>query len=63
MNPTDAEQASEEKKEEATPDMLQLILKNVTLTVNGIHIRYEDDFYAFKAPFAFGLLCDVLPIS
>ncbi len=39
--------------------MITLILKNVNLTVNRLHIRYEDDYYASQHPFAFGIICDV----
>lgn len=34
------------------------ILKNVTLTINRIHLRYEDDYFSQINPFSFGLLCD-----
>lgn len=34
------------------------ILKNITLTINRIHIRYEDDFFCQIRPFAFGIICD-----
>ena len=33
------------------------ILKNVKLSLNRVHIRYEDDFFT-QSPYAFGLLCD-----
>lgn len=33
------------------------IMKNIKLSLNGVHIRYEDDFFA-QTPFAFGILCD-----
>ncbi len=34
-------------------------LKNCSLTVRNVHLRFEDDSYSSKLPFAFGLLCDV----
>lgn len=43
--------------------VINLILKNVTLVINRIHVRYEDDYYANEKPFAFGLVCKVLLVS
>lgn len=40
--------------------VINMILKNVTLVINRIHIRYEDDYYADDKPFAFGLLLKVV---
>jgi hypothetical protein len=40
--------------------IIHMILNNVTLIINRIHIRYEDDYYSDDKPFAFGLLCKVL---
>ncbi len=34
------------------------ILKNIKLSLNHLHIRYEDDYFSSQKPFAFGLLCD-----
>ena len=53
------EEPSKSESSSSSPDVLKLVLKNVTLTVNRIHIRYEDDFYASQNPFAFGLICEV----
>jgi len=53
------ENSDKNAEKEPKSDVLKMILKNVTLTINRIHIRYEDDFYADQNPFAFGLLCDV----
>lgn len=33
------------------------IMKNLRFTINGLHIRYEDDFFS-ASPFACGILCD-----
>lgn len=48
-----------EKKEGSSKDMIKLVLKNVTLTINRLHVRYEDDYYADQNPFAFGVFCEV----
>jgi hypothetical protein len=33
------------------------LLKNVKIVLNGVHVRYEDDYYS--KPFALGIQCDV----
>ena len=40
-------------------DDLSDFLKNVNITLNGVNIRYEDDYFSQHHPFAFGLLCEV----
>jgi len=39
------------------------ILMNLTLTVNNVHIRYEDETYPFQHPFSFGICLDSLNLS
>jgi hypothetical protein len=53
-----ASMASEQKKE-SKGTVLNMILRNVTLCINRLHIRYEDDYYAYESPFACGILCEV----
>ena len=36
------------------------ILSNMTLIINKLHIRYEDDYFAGRLPFSFGILCSSL---
>lgn len=36
------------------------LLKTLTLTVNNLHIRYEDDIYAYLQPFSCGVCMDSL---
>jgi len=36
----------------------RLFLKIVTLAINKIHIRYEDDFFVPQQPYSFGLVLD-----
>ena len=33
------------------------IMRNLRITINRVHIRYEDDFFSLS-PFACGILCD-----
>lgn len=56
----DPEEKKKETEEGSSKDKLKLILKNVTLKINRIHIRFEDDYYASQRPFAFGIICDVI---
>jgi hypothetical protein len=37
---------------------LTKVLMNLTLTVNNVHIRYEDETYPFCHPFSFGISLD-----
>jgi hypothetical protein len=39
------------------------ILINLTLTINNLHIRYEDETYPFQHPFSFGLCLDNLVLK
>jgi len=54
---------NEENKEKLDKDgpvsegCLFNILANMSLTINKLHIRYEDDYYAHNQPFAFGIIC------
>lgn len=41
---------------------LRYFMKLITLRVNKIHIRYEDDVYEQQDPYAFGLLLDTFSI-
>ena len=45
------------KKEETTNGYGMNIMKNLRITITGLHIRYEDDFFS-TSPFACGILCD-----
>lgn len=49
------ERNKKEEKEEGGYEMN--IMKNLRITITGLHIRYEDDFFA-TSPFACGILCD-----
>lgn len=42
---------------------VQKILKTLTLTVNNLHIRYEDDIYPYLSPFACGVCFESLTIK
>lgn len=46
-----------EKDENSSSSFKDNIMKNLKISINRIHIRYEDDFFAVS-PFACGLLCD-----
>ena len=39
------------------------ILMNLTLSVNNVHIRYEDETYPFQHPFSFGICLDSLNLN
>ena len=49
-------QKSEEKphKEGFLEKYFSKVLKNLTLTIKNIHIRYEDEVYSYQNPFAIG---------
>ena len=34
-------------------------IKNLKLTVNRFHLRFEDDYFSKDSPYAFGLVFDV----
>jgi hypothetical protein len=42
---------------------MERILINLTLTINDLHIRYEDETYPFQHPFSFGLCLDNLVLK
>ena len=42
---------------------IQKVLKTLTLTVNNLHIRYEDDIYPYLSPFACGVCFESLTIK
>ena len=50
---------SPEKKEQKT-STFQKVLQNIRIQINGLHIRFEDDYFNSENPFAFGILCDVI---
>ena len=39
------------------------VLKNLTLTIKSVHIRYEDETYSFQNPFAIGFSISKLEVS
>ncbi len=39
-----------------------MFLKLITLDINKIHVRYEDDFYSDKTPYSFGVILDSMKI-
>jgi len=49
----------ENKNKENSNDVFKMAMKNITLKINKIHIRYEDDYYFKENPFAYGFICDV----
>ena len=51
-------QVVEEESPGSIVTMFWMILKLITLDINKIHVRYEDDFFADKEPFSFGVLLD-----
>ena len=34
-------------------------MKNLKLTINRFHFRYEDDYFSFEKPYSFGIVVDV----
>ena len=55
-------EAKGENVEEESPDGLVtafwMFLKLITIDVNKIHIRYEDDYYTGNDPYSFGIILD-----
>ena len=37
---------------------MERILIHLTLTINNLHIRYEDETYPYDHPFSFGICID-----
>ena len=42
---------------------IQSVLKRLTLTVNSLHIRYEDDIYPFQSPFSCGVCLESFTVK
>jgi hypothetical protein len=45
-------------KKSAIERYLQKVLMNLTLNINNLHIRYEDETYPYLHPFSFGVCLD-----
>ena len=52
-----------EKKEGFIARYFTKVLKNLTLKVSNLHIRYEDDIYPFNNPFSFGICLQNLGVK
>jgi hypothetical protein len=37
-------------------------MKNLKLTINRLHIRFEDDYFSQDTPFSLGFVCDKLQL-
>lgn len=51
------------KRPESEDDRLSSedkVWRNLKLSVNRVHIRYEDDYFAGSTPYSWGLICDSL---
>ena len=46
------------KKKGVIERYMERILIHLTLTINNLHIRYEDETYPYEHPFSFGLCID-----
>jgi hypothetical protein len=46
-------------KEEGSTKMVTDIFKNLVVSINKLHIRYEDDYFPIEKPYSFGILIDV----
>lgn len=51
-----------EQKEGFVARYFTKVLKNLTLKVSNLHIRYEDDIYPFNSPFSFGICMQTLSV-
>ena len=38
-------------------------MKNLKLTINRLHIRFEDDYFSFELPYSIGLVVDKVELQ